>query len=278
MQSVIKPLNEKVKTLTKNVSTVLTGLRRGDPETKKQIKSLCTSVQHIKSDFKSTVNSMYASYESSVATMAGLYNPMPMVKIVVYFLQEALAAVELLNNLMKLAASLLNINTIISLIMVDLEKARSWMNKKLLWLTKALNRIKEKIQKNIEWVKRQVIASATLLYLKTSKKTTEAAIAALKSQTKDPPPQDGINGEYIQGKFIYYESAESKKKADVLAATEAQLVQINLEIDKVTFEKEQAIPNDKKWWTAKWKKETDQDKADLITDVPKVGVDVPYDY
>jgi hypothetical protein len=278
MQSVIKPLNEKVKVLTKNVSQVLRGLQRGDPETKKQIKSLCTSVQHIKSDFKSTVNAMYASYESSVATMSGLYNPMPMVKIVMYYLQEALAAVELLNNLMKLAASLINISTLISLIVADLEMARAWLNKKLLWLTKALNRIKEKMQKNVEWFKRDVMARATLLYLKSQKKTTETAITNLERQVKATEQNTekipDVNGEYIDGTWYFYGTTESKKKDDVLASFQTQLTQINLEIEKVTFEKDQAIPNDRKWWNAKWDKEKATDQSDLIKDMPKINADV----
>jgi len=278
MQSVIKPLNEKIKVLTKNVSQVLRGLQRGDPETKKQVKALCTSVQHIKSDFKSTVNSMYASYESSVATMAGLYNPMPMVKIVRYFLQEALAAVDLLNNLLKLAASLINISTLISLIIADLEMARTWLNKKLLWLTKALNRIKEKMQKNVEWFKRDIIAKATLAYLRSQKKTTETAINNLERQIKTTEQNTekipDINGEYVQGVWYFYGTTESSKKNEVLESFKTQLTQIDLEIDKVTFEKDKAIPNDKKWWNDKWEKEKNTDQADLIKDVPKINADV----
>jgi hypothetical protein len=278
MQSVIKPLNEKVKVLTKNVSQVLRGLQRGDPETKKQIKALCTSVQNVKSDFKSTINAMYASYESSVATMAGLYNPMPMVKIVIYYLQEALAAVELLNNLMKLAASLINISTLISLIVADLEMARLWLNKRLLWLTRALNRIKEKAQKNIEWVKRGAIADATLLYLKAQKKMTETAINNLERQIKTTEQNTekipDVNGEYVQGTWVFYGTTESSKKDEVLASFKTQLTQIDLEIDKVTFEKDEAIPNDRKWWNAKWDKEADIDKVDLIKDMPKINADV----
>ncbi|MCI4436606.1 MAG: hypothetical protein JHC33_07330 [Ignisphaera sp.] len=275
MQSVIKPLNAKVKVLTANIVTILTGLKRGDPETKKQIKSLCSDVKNAQSEFKSTVNSMYASYESSVSTMAGLYNPMPMIKIIVYFLREALAAVELLNNLLKLAAALLNINTVISLIIADLELARGWINKKLVWLTKALNRIKQKVQKNIEWIKRQVIARATLVYLNYSKKITEAAISFLQSKTKSLEKSPDVNGEYVDGVWVYWSSTEDQKKELLLANTQSQLVQINLEIEKVTFEKDKAIPNDIDWWKTKWKLEEEQDKKDLIADIPKMGVDMP---
>ena len=91
MQSIIQPLNAKVQTLTTSVQQVIRGLSRGDPAAKKQVEDLCTAVSHIKADFKSTVNSMYASYDHSTRGITAAYNPTPLVSVATFYFKEAIA-------------------------------------------------------------------------------------------------------------------------------------------------------------------------------------------
>ena len=276
MQSIIKPVTAKVKVLQTNLDTVIRGLVRGDPQAKKQVDNLCDSVKNIKADFTSTINTMYASYEASVITMAGLTNPIPMIKIVAFYLQEALAAVELLNSLLKLIAGLLSINTIISMLMDDIEMARLWLNKKMLWLTRALARLKQKIMKEIEWAKRYVMAQANLAYLKPRKQAMEALLQRLKdADNAAPPPQAGINGDYdANGNFVYYYVSPDKKVVNKnIDIVQNEIDQIDAEMEDSQAELDSYIQNDKDFWHTKWDKEAKQDHDDLIADKPTLNAD-----
>jgi hypothetical protein len=280
MQSVIKPLNDKVKTLNVNLAEVLRGLRRGDPEAKKAVSALITSVKNTKSEFTSTVNSMYASYESSVATMAGLYNPMPMVKIIAFFLQEVLAAIQLLTSLLQLIANLLSVSALLTLLSEDIAAAQGWLNKKMLWLTKSLNRVKEITQKKMEWKKRDYSATYNLAYYKEQKQIVENTLTSLKAkllnaqQDITAPPDPNVNGEYVNGVFIYFKTSDVKRQEAIIVAVQGKLDEINANIEQNELELSTYIPNDQAFYRAKWDKEVEQDKKDLITDVPKLNADV----
>ena len=264
MQSIIKPLAAKVQTLTNNLQTVIRGLVRGDPAAKKYLDDFCTSVSHIKADFKSAINSMYGSYQSSIATMAGMVNPMPMIKIIAFFLQEALAAVQLLNNLIKLLTSLLSVNTIISLIMDEINKLKVWLNNKLLWLTRALARIKQKIAKNIEWLKRQAMIPINRAYLNVLSKGLEAALQAQQDIQANLIKQPGINGDYgADGKtWIPYRTNSSNEPA--MNAIQAHLDTVTAELADLDKEPDR-IAADKVFWSKLWATQEAQDKAALLS-------------
>lgn len=280
MESVIKPLNDKVETLNNNLDAVLRSLSRGEPSAKEQVAALLTSVKNTKAEFKATVNSMYASYESSVATMAGLYNPMPMVKIIGFFLQEALAAIQLLTSLLQLIANLLSINSLLAYLSEDLQVAQQWLNKKLLWLTRKVNRIKEITQKKLEWKQRDYSARATLSYLTSNKQVVENKLIELNNklinaqQTGLQIPEPGTNGSYINGVFVYYKTADVKEQSTIVSAIQYKLDEIKAEIEYNQKELSEYIPNDQAFYQAKWDREDQQDKDDLIKDVPTLDADV----
>lgn len=280
MQSVIKPLNDKVTILTNNLGTVLRGLRRGDPETTKQVSSLISSIKSTKADFKSTVNSMYASYEASIATMAGLYNPMPMVKIIAFFLQEAIAAIQLLTNLLKLIANLLSISSLLALISDDILAMQQWLNKKVLWLTRALERVKQKTKKWIEWKQREISANLTLIYLKSNKVTVENTLKLLKDKLANTQqvdlgtPNPDVNGNYQSGVFVYYKASEVKEQEVIINAVQGNLNEIETEIKEKELELSKYIPNDKKFYEKLWSDAEEKDKKDLLQDTPKLDADV----
>ena len=267
MDSVIQPLNVKITAISNNIGLVLRGLMRGDPEVKKQIDSLCTSVINIKADFTSAVASMKASSELSIKSMVSAKNPTPLVKVVAFYVGEVIAAVNLLNNLLKLLNNLLSINTVLTLLMDEINQLKVWLNKKLLWLTRQLNRMKEKIQKNIEWVKRLAIANATLIYLNNYRDFLSKEI-----ENTNTGRSPGINGDYaLDGTtWIPYKSIST----EAIDALNAQLVSVdkeivdqNIEISNVNYEKNVFYPN-------KWKKEEEQDKTELVIDVARLNNDM----
>lgn len=254
MDSIIKPLNEKVKAVSEHVAEVVRGLQRGDPAAKQQVQSLFQTVRFLKADFKSTVNSMNASHKNSIKTMAGLYNPGPMVSVIAFFLTEVLAAVQLLANLLKLIASLISIITVLMVQVMDLEKMYALFNRKALWLSRALTRTKEKGIKNIEWIRRSAVIQPTTAFLNSQKKAYTKLI-------------DNINAKY-SSPTTNTSTTEIKVSPDdkrVIDEANSKIDDIDAELNGLENEQFMYIPNDKKYYYAKWKLEEEQDTALLTT-------------
>ena len=58
MNSIIEPLTKKSTIFLTNISSIKQGLNNGDPEAKKQLSSLMSSLGLFKQDCKSTYNQM----------------------------------------------------------------------------------------------------------------------------------------------------------------------------------------------------------------------------
>ena len=269
MISVIKPLNAKLTVIANNLQAVSRGLLRGDPTALKAVSDLCTSISHIKADFMSTLASVRASSEASAKTMAGLTNPTLLSGTVIFWVGEVIAAVQFLSNLMKVITGLLSLNTIIAALFEELTKLKQMLNLPILWLAKSLERVKQKISKNIEWAKRQALVPIQRAYLNIVKDQLHTVLGNLKNT-----PVPGVNGDYADLKktvFIYYKNVTTNDTA--IAAVQARLDDINKQIVDLDIEINVNIPNDKAFWAARWKAEEEKDRKDLINNFPKLGVD-----
>lgn len=234
MQSIIKPLNKKVDVLKTQTAIILSDLIQGKPEATKEVERLWADVLNIKAEFSSTVSAMKASQESSIKTMAGMYNPSPMIPVLVFYVSEVIAAINLLKSLLELITSIATINTVLTLSITELEDARKVLNVNLIKLTHSVERAKQKTVKNIEWEKRKINAIANLEYLKQNKKALDSTLQTLQKNPKD------------------------NEKA--IRQLNVQLDYNKIEENKNLAEKNENIPRDKKSWEAKWTKEEKEEK------------------
>jgi hypothetical protein len=246
MLSIIKPLNDIVIILTKDMNTVMQKMRSGQPYVNDEVDKLASDIAAAKANFKSVVSSMYASFESSVATAQGLTNPSPMLQVITFFAQEAGYAVQLLANLMKLIANLVTLQALLSYFTQDIEAAQKWVNKKVIWLNKSVTRTKQKSTKNIEWSRRETIATSNLTYYTRLQQDLEKQISDLQTNQNSK------------------DSTLVKDKNAAIAATQIHLAEVKRSIEAQKLELNYSIPSDKKLWGDKWKAEAEKDRKDML--------------
>jgi hypothetical protein len=258
MDSIIKPLNNKVKALEQNLSTVVIGLTKGDPSAKKEVQALISSFKSVDADFKSAVSTLKANAEGSAKTIMGLVNPSPMFPVLIFYTKEVIEAIKLLMSFLKLTAQLLSISTLLSVMSADMIETQKSLNKKLLWLTRSLERLKQKTQKTIEWEKRIITAKMNLVYLESSKKSIENTLKTL----KNPVGEKGKT-------TIAVPTGTANKEA--IIGMENQLATVNQQIADSHKELDKNILEDKTYWNGRWNIEETQDKKDLLADIPAVS-------
>lgn len=258
MDSIIKPLNDKVKALEQSLGNIIVGLTKGDPAAKKEVQGLISSFKSVDADFKSAVATLKANAEGSAKTIMGMVNPSPMFPVLIFYTKEVIEAIKLLTNFLKLLGQLLSVSTLLAVMSADMAEAQKALNKKLLWLTRSLDRLKQKTQKTVEWEKRTITAKMNLTYLDTSKKSIENTLKTL----KNPVGEKGKT-------TIAVPTGTANKSA--IVGVENQLATINQQIADSHKELDQNIPEDKTYWKKKWDSEEAQDKKDLLADKPAVS-------
>lgn len=365
MDSILKPLAKKVNVFTDNIGVIARGLGAGDPEAKKRIDGLWKDLANFYQDCQSGYAAVYASWNNAISTAQGAYNPSPMIKMIVYYIGEVMAAIQLITGLIKLIASVLSISTLLQFFMADIIAIQKALNTAKLWMIKAIERAKQKLMKNIEWIKRKLAANFNKIYLKAQLKAYEAILEQLKSKLPSlPAPKVGLggNGTYINGVFVYFDKASTANlnaamlanstarslssmtpaglssassglsnslfantnltlpSTNTLAASssivsnvvgsstnssainstisaanaagsnvssivndtiDGQIKGVKTKITSLTNSLKAAedelninIPKDKEYWTDLWKKQAEQDKKDLLSNIPKLGVNI----
>lgn len=216
--SVVEPLLKKVKTFKTHVNEVLTNLKNGDPEAKKQVVSLKKDISNFMQDGQSTYAQLLQAGNNATATQVGSKIPGNMVVMIIFYLRELKLAYDLVRAIQQLIVSVLSISTILAYIAADLKAMQQWLNTKLLWLKRALARIQQRIAKELEWLKRAITANFHLLYLKGQQKVYTVVLEQLKANLPPKaPPIDGTNGEYINGVFAYYDAPLNSSITNALA-------------------------------------------------------------
>ena len=89
-----------------------------------------------------------------------------MIKMLIFYIQEIAAIIQLFVQLMQLVANILSLATIIAWFMNDLKAAQNYLQKRMLWMERAVNRVKQKVQKNLEWIKRTVTIKINEIFTK----------------------------------------------------------------------------------------------------------------
>ena len=216
--SVVEPLLKKVKNFKTHVNEVLTNLKNGDPEGKKQVVALKKDISNFMQDGQSMYAQLLQAGNNATATQIGSKIPGNMMIMILYYLRELKFAYDLVRAIQQLIVSVLSISTILAYITKDLIAMQQWLNTKLLWLKRALARIQQRIAKELEWLKRAVTANFHLLYLKGQQKVYELVLEQLKANLPPKaPPVAGTNGEYLNGVFVYYDAPLNSSITNALA-------------------------------------------------------------
>lgn len=305
MQSIIQPLAQKVSIFTSHISVIVRGLADGDPAAKAQIEALWKDLANFKQECSSAWASLNSSYETSISTAQASKNPTPLIRIIQYYITEVMAAINLIRDLMVLIVSLISISSLLEYITTKLLYYQQNFNTKTLWLTRALTRAKQKLSKSVEWEKRTIAAKLDIVYYTAQQKQYTETLNQLQAKlpvVPAPNPGLGGNGTYVNGVFVYFNqttgsvaqsnstilSTNVKNSLNSSAATpilydvsstksQVEAVQnklntINDELKSANDELNVTIPNDKKYWTNLWKVQEDQDKHDLLNNVPVIGL------
>ena len=165
---------------------------------------------------------------------------------------------------MKLLTNLLSINTILSLLMDQINQLKTWLNNKLLWLTRALTRIKQKIAKNIEWEKRKLMIPINKTYLNSLVAGLQTALQTQQNAQKNLVKQPGLNGDYAAGGTTWIPYKVNSDNQSVINALQAHLEETNKELADLALEPAR-INADKVFWTKLWADQEAQDKAALLS-------------
>ena len=205
--SVIKPLAKKVAIFKSHINDILVGLINGDPEAIKQVKNLQKDLAKFFQECQSSYATLNSSWQTSLSAASGMYNPMPMFKMIAFYIGEVIYAIQLIGNLMSLIANLVSITTILVFLTNELLKLQKALNAPLIWLNRSIARAKQRLAKKIEWQKRIIMANLNIIYYTGQQKAYEDVLSQLEAKLpKKPEPQLGINGYYgDNGIFIYYD-------------------------------------------------------------------------
>jgi hypothetical protein len=210
MDSILKPLANKVAIYTAHIGIITRGLIAGDPIATSQVQNLWKELSNFYQECQSGYAQVYSSYNNSVSTAQAAYNPTPMIKMIAYYIGEVMAAIQLIANLMKLIASVLSIATILEVLVSELVKLQQSLNMPALWMRKAVDRAKQRLNKNIEWQKRTISANFNVIYLNGQVESYQVISDQLTASLPKPPaPNKGINGTDINGTFVYYDKGLS---------------------------------------------------------------------
>lgn len=282
MDSVVKPLLIKVKNVNTHFNQVVQDLSIGDPRGHQRISDLSRGAKNVFSDFKKTI----ADFKSRVEEAPGYApNVGVLAKMLAFFIQEVILVTQLFMELMKLVNNIFSLNTIIQWFMKDIIALQQWLNKKKLWLERALARTRQKILKNVEWIKRKVTVKINKVfcearlkfYKKLQTKAEETAAktkeqnAAAKAAAKKPRAENQSVADYAKiQRDAKFADSKQKQSDDMVSSLKAKVADTQKELD--TFPAQlQAIEDDKKYWKERWSKEEAADRKELLEDKPKFG-------
>lgn len=271
MDSIVKPLLTQVKAVNLNYDQIVQQLSAGDPAAKDRIRTLATETRKLFANFKEKIAHMKSSVEMSPGFVPNIG---VMIKMLMFFIKEVIAVIQLFLELMKLINNIFSLKTVIDWIMKDLIAAQKWLAKKKLWVTRAINRVKQKVTKNIEWIKRkvtlkvnEVLAKAQLKYYT---KLKEAADKSLSKATSELKP----TGNKVKDKVA--ELAE-KKKAEQRQRLKQyyndKVREKQAEVDSFPGQYD-AIQQDKEYWNKRWSDEAAKDRKELLDDIPGINKNV----
>ena len=312
MDSIIAPLTKKVELFNKDIARVVAGLAKGDPAAVERVHDLTSGIGKLYQDCKSAYSQVNAASQTALKTSM-IRSPIQPDGIIVapsfsYYFGEFMAAIQLVIAVIKLVTNLVSVSTLLQFLMGDLNQAYGYLNTQTIWLNKAVARAKQKTSKNIEWQRRRLAANANILYLTGQQKQYQGVLKQLEAKKQPKPePQQGINGEYINGTFVYFDKPTNPKLTQAIANNTAagttnttmsnnvqntninsvsastidpkitdsqinnvtiRLKEITVQLDKEKLELKSGIPTDEKYWKTKWDKEEAADKQ-LITDMKK---------
>ena len=217
--SIVKPLTGKIQIFNSHLGKILTGLRNGDPAAKKEIENLWQNLSNFLQEAQSAYASVFQARQNAIATATDPKNSPGMIGMIAYYITEGIYFVgQFMPALLKLIGDLLSISSLLTYFTADLVKMQQYLNTKLLWLKRALTRTQQKIAKEIEWQKRTITENLNIAYLTAQKKQYQLILAQLQaSLPPKPAPADGINGEYINGVFAYYDMPLNSVTTNALA-------------------------------------------------------------
>ena len=304
MDSIIAPLTKKVELFNKDIARVVAGLAKGDPAAVERVHDLTSGVGKLYQDCKSAYSQVNAASQTALKTSM-IRSPIQPDGIIVapsfsYYFSEFMAAIQLVIAVIKLVTNMVSISTLLQALMSDLTQAYGYLNTQAIWLNKAVARAKQKTSKNIEWQRRRLAAQANILYLTSQQKQYQDVLKQLEAkQQPKPEPQQGINGEYINGTFVYFDKPTNPKLIQAIAdntttgttnttmsnnaqntnintlsastidsnVTDSQISNVNVRLEEITvqldkekLELSSGIPNDETYWKTKWDKEEAADK------------------
>lgn len=289
--SIIEPLAKKVKLFDKDLDRIEQGLIKGDPTAIERVKDLSSAISKLYQDCVSTAAQINSTGQLALNTSKIQPGGSIVTSSFIYYLKEGFAALDLITAVIELITKLISINNVLQLMMGELTSAYEYLNTQTVWLNKAIARTKEKVSKSIEWQRRILAANASIFYLTAQQKRYQNMLSSAEAKLPiKPEPIDGINGEFIDGIFIYYDKPQNPQLIQAIAdnanvsqntsnttvaytnpaildiTSETQISNIKLrlteiteKIDKEKLELSWGIPQDKLYWRKRWSAEEKND-------------------
>ena len=273
IDSVIKPLVNKIHAVNTNYESIVRALSIGDSDAEGSLRQLIVDVKNLFADFKSAIAHMKYGVTMSPGFVP---NVAVMVKMIIYFVKEIIYAIQLFTELLKLAANVANIRTILNWFYDDIAKAQQLLSLAKLHVERALNRTKQKVTKNIEWQKLAILINLDEKYSEAKEAYYEKMLDAIKkTQQIDTKKPSNV---MTQAEALAYNLQQEKNKqlqinqyAEV-QLVESQLKEATLEVDSYE-NKRKALAEDKRYWKKRWSTEEDQDKK-FFSLSPKINANV----
>jgi hypothetical protein len=258
--SVIKPLTKKIKSINDNYDSIVQGLSVGDPKANEAIKELVKSVKSIFADFESALSQM----KYGVRMSPGLFPNVGLVAaMIVYFIQEIIAAVSLFTELLKLISNIANLRTVLDWFYNDIAKAQQALSLSKLHAERMLNRTKQKVEKNIEWEKTKITININEKYSKQKQGYYQKQLESIQqAQTQTVTPPD--TSKMTSGDIMAYNLQQEKnKQLQINQYAESQVLQNQLtelttEVSSYDLQRK-ALDDDKTYWHQRWDTEAKQD-------------------
>ena len=208
--------------------------------------------------------------KSNVQMASGL-QPASMMKMITFYVQEVMAVMQLFIQLMTLITNILSLRTVIDFLMSDLIAAQAYLQTKMLYVEHAVTRAKQKISKNIEWVKRKLTIDISesftnhqLAYYNAQLDTAKGASTTTASTSNNIQTDPTIAAQQQAAQ----KAQQAAQKAVIAALTNKV---DSLKADMASYPAQRtAIDTDKVYWNALWDKQAKADQA-LLQTAPQVG-------
>lgn len=251
---------QKVKALNVSYEYTLRALATGDPQAEESIRELIKSIKHLFADFKSAISQMKygVSMSPGFAPNVGV-----VINMTIYFIKEIAFAITLFMELMKLASNIMSLSTVLNMFYEDIAKAQKLLSLTKLRVERALNRTKQKINKNIEWQKLAILINFNEKYSEQKKDYYEKMLDSIK-KTQQIDTKKPSNAMTQAEALAYNLQQEKNKQLQINQYAEVQLVESHLKEAKLevnSYENQRkALAADKIYWKNRWASEEEEDK------------------